>query len=131
MILYTTIFKNHSKTGFWIRNVLFYTVHVWNVTRYLLFSIRLYLINYMLLVYNPFFAIFCNSFVYYKLYLKTKDPTDRAERHDFKSRFLLFILLFFFPLFRREEKRGKNNQSRDLSHAFLLNRSHQYGNHKP
>ena len=39
---------------------------------------------------------------------------DRAERHNFWSQFLLFILLFFFPLFlggkRKEEK---NNQSRD------------------
>ena len=34
--------------------------------------------------------------------------SDRAERHDFWSRFLLFILLFFFPLFfRREEKMVK------------------------
>ena len=37
---------------------------------------------------------------------------DRTERFDFWSRFLLFIPLFFFPLFfRREEKRERNNQS--------------------
>ena len=29
---------------------------------------------------------------------------DRAERHDLKSRFLLFFLLFFFPLFLGKEK---------------------------
>ena len=30
------------------------------------------------------------------------------------------ILYFFSPFFRREEIRGKNNQSRGQSHAFLL-----------
>ena len=38
---------------------------------------------------------------------------DRAERHAFWSRFLLFILLFFFPLFWGGKRKGeKNNQSR-------------------
>ena len=38
---------------------------------------------------------------------------DRAERHDFWSRFLVFILLFFVPLFLRGKRKGeKNNQSR-------------------
>ena len=44
------------------------------------------------------------DFLNYKVNFKD----DRAERHDLNSRFLLFILLFFFPLFfRREEERGK------------------------
>ena len=50
-----------------------------------------------------------------KLYIKKedekkqwRDQEDRAEFYDLKSRFLLFILVFFFPLFfRGEEKRGK------------------------
>jgi hypothetical protein len=50
--------------------------------------------------------------------------TDRAERYDFGSRFLLFILLFFFPLFLGGKSKGEeNNQSRGQmvkSHAFLL-----------
>ena len=37
---------------------------------------------------------------------------DRAERHDFWSRFLPLILLFFFPLFLGgKRKGGKNNKS--------------------
>ena len=37
---------------------------------------------------------------------------DRAERHDFRTRFLLFILLFFFPLFLGGKRKGEeNNQS--------------------
>ena len=49
---------------------------------------------------------------------------DRAERHDFWSGFLLFILLFFFPL--KEEEKGdegkRNNQSRGQN-SFLSARS--------
>ena len=47
----------------------------------------------------------------YPMYLKH----DRAERHDLKSQFLLFILPFS-PLFLLEGRRkgGKNNQSRDF-----------------
>jgi hypothetical protein len=46
---------------------------------------------------------------------------DRAERHYLKSRFLLFILLFFFPLFLWEKRKSlKNNKVVMLSHAFLL-----------
>ena len=38
---------------------------------------------------------------------------DRAERHDFGSRFLLFILLYFFLIFLGgKRKGGKNNQIR-------------------
>ena len=37
---------------------------------------------------------------------------DEPERHDLKSRFLLFILLFFVPLF--------NNQSRDFKSCLLV-----------
>ena len=37
----------------------------------------------------------------------------RAERHDFRSRFLLFILLFLFPIFLGGKIKGEeNNQSR-------------------
>ena len=40
---------------------------------------------------------------------------DRAERHDLKSRCLLFITLFFVPLFIGGKRKGeKNNQSRDF-----------------
>ena len=46
---------------------------------------------------------------------------DRAERQDLKSRFLLFILLFFFPLFLGEKRKGeKITKVGILSHAFLL-----------
>ena len=47
--------------------------------------------------------------------------TDRAERHDLKSRFLLFILLFFFPLFLGGNRKvEKNIKVVNLSHAFML-----------
>ena len=46
--------------------------------------------------------------------LSLKVQKDRAGRHDFKSRSLLFILLFFFPFFGRELKGEKNNQSFDF-----------------
>ena len=40
---------------------------------------------------------------------------DDPERDDLKSRFLLFILLFFFPLFLGGKRKGENNnQSRDF-----------------
>ena len=42
---------------------------------------------------------------------------DRAEMHDLKLRFLLFILLFFFPL---PEKGKRMAKVVILSHAFLL-----------
>ena len=47
---------------------------------------------------------------------------DRAERHDLKSRVLLFILLFFFSLFLKEgrEKEKRITKVMILSHAFLL-----------
>ena len=47
---------------------------------------------------------------------------ERAERDELKSRFLIFILLFFFPLFLGE-KREKGKIINILvisSHAFLL-----------
>ena len=38
--------------------------------------------------------------------LQAHNSKDDPERHDVKSRFLIFILLFLFPLFfRGEEKR--------------------------
>ena len=37
---------------------------------------------------------------------------DWAERHDFRSRFLLFILLFFFLFLGGKRKGEKNSQSR-------------------
>ena len=41
------------------------------------------------------------------IYIITHTGDDGAKRHEFWSCFLLFILLFFYPLFfRREEKRG-------------------------
>ena len=55
---------------------------------------------------------------------------NRAERHDFKSRFLLFILLFFFLLFLGGKRKGKeNNQSRDFksclsARSFWKERTH-------
>ena len=40
---------------------------------------------------------------------------DQAERHELKSRFLLFILLFFFPFYLEGMRKGeKNGQSRDF-----------------
>ena len=39
---------------------------------------------------------------------------DRAERHDLKSRFLLFILLFSSLFLGGKRKGEKNNQSRDF-----------------
>ena len=50
-----------------------------------------------------------------KKFMQSLHP-DRAERHDLKSRLLLFILLFFFHLFLLEgrERGEKNTQSRDL-----------------
>ena len=40
---------------------------------------------------------------------------DRAERYDLKSRFLLFILHFFFAYILGEKRKGKeNNQGRDF-----------------
>ena len=53
--------------------------------------------------------------------LFTARKKDRAEKHDLESRFLLFILLFFFPLFIEERyKDGKITKVVILSHAFLL-----------
>ena len=44
---------------------------------------------------------------------------DRAERHDLKSQFLLFILLFFFPLFIEGSENGKRiTKVVILSHTF-------------
>ena len=43
--------------------------------------------------------------------LSDESQNDQAERHDLKSRFLLFILLFFFPLFLGG-KRKENLKSR-------------------
>ena len=44
---------------------------------------------------------------------------DDPERHDLKSRFLLFFLLFFFPLFLGGKRKGdKNNQSRNFKSCF-------------
>ena len=46
---------------------------------------------------------------------------DRAERHDFWSQFLLFILCFFFPLFLGGKGKGKRITKVVVkSHAFLL-----------
>ena len=46
---------------------------------------------------------------------------DRAERHDLKSRFLLLIFLFFFPLFLGGKIKGKKiTKVVILIHAFLL-----------
>ena len=48
-------------------------------------------------------------------FLHKNDLMDRAERYEFKSRFVLFILLFFFPIFLGGKgKEEKNNQSRDF-----------------
>ena len=61
--------------------------------------------------------IFLKSFQGYQHYedanfslngsMTSKD--DRAEGHDFWSRFLLFILFFFFPLFLRGKRNGEKN----------------------
>ena len=49
---------------------------------------------------------------------------DLVERHDFWSRFLLFIPLFFFPLFLGEKRKGKRITKVVVkSHAFLLDPS--------
>ena len=50
--------------------------------------------------------------IYFILYLNMR-IWDRVEKHDFWSRFLLIHSLFLLSSFiRREEKSGKNNQSR-------------------
>ena len=70
-------------------------------------------------MYNPrsidlvFGVDFINSYVF-KLISQTCFHVykDRAERHDFWLRFLLFILLFFSPLFLGGKRKGEqNNQS--------------------
>ena len=50
---------------------------------------------------------------------------DRAERHGLKLRFLLFIFIYFFPLFLGgKNKKGKRiTKVIILSHIFLLDRS--------
>ena len=46
---------------------------------------------------------------------------SRAERHELKSRFVLFILLFFFPRFLGGKRKGEIiTKVVILSHAFLL-----------
>ena len=56
-----------------------------------------------------------NTFESYTIFFATTIVFIRAERHDLKSRFLLFILPFFFPLFLGgKRKGGTNNQSRDF-----------------
>ena len=53
----------------------------------------------------------------------TKVVLIKKVRPDSKSRLLLFILLFFFPLFLRGKRKGeKNNQSRDFK-SYLSARS--------
>ena len=48
---------------------------------------------------------------------------DRAERHDFWSRFLLFILLSFFPLFLGGKRKGENNKQSHGQKSCLSARS--------
>ena len=56
---------------------------------------------------------YLNKNVYYNIYTVSKKY--RAERHNLKSRFLLFILLFLFPLFLGGMRIGeKNNRCRDF-----------------
>ena len=50
-------------------------------------------------------------------YLYNKN-IDRAEKHDLKSRFLLFNLIYFF---KRDEKRITNVI---LSHTLVLDQKH-------
>ena len=46
---------------------------------------------------------------------------DRAERNDFWSRFLVILLLLFFPLFLGGKRKGERiNKVVIKSHAFLL-----------
>ena len=42
---------------------------------------------------------------------------DRAESHDLKLRFLIFILLFFFPFFLGGKRKGEKiaNRERETS----------------
>ena len=50
---------------------------------------------------------------------------DRAESHDLKSQFLLFILLFVFSLFLGGKRKGeKNNQSRDFPKCLSARSEH-------
>ena len=49
---------------------------------------------------------------------------DQAESHDLKSQYLLFILLYFFPLFQVRREKGKRiAKVVILSHAFLIDPS--------
>ena len=51
-------------------------------------------------------------------------PHDQAEMHGLKLRFLLFILLFFFPLFLGGKRKGeKNNPARQDFKSCLSARS--------
>ena len=59
--------------------------------------------------------------MYLKLQLFQTFILDRAERHDLKSRILLLILLFFFPLFLGGKRKGvRITKVVFLSHTFLL-----------
>ena len=61
--------------------------------------------------------------------LKIIYGTDRAERHDPKSRFLLFILLSLFPIFLGGKRKGKIiTKVMILSHAFLHDHGTLYDN---
>ena len=78
------------------------------------------------------------SYVYWKQTTKTNHKSinwfvnqkccrtvlvDRTERHDFWSRFLLFILLFFSPHFLGGKRKGKRITKVVVkSHAFLPDR---------
>ena len=54
-----------------------------------------------------------------KLIFFKSNQNDRVEMHDFCSRFLLFILLFFFPLFLGGERKGEDNNRSRFQKAYL------------
>ena len=78
-------------------------------------------LNYIKYMYIDMYKIYCT------LVFSVLRKSEWAERHDLKSRFLLFILLFFFPLFKRGKIKGeKNNQSQDFKSCLSARSENQY-----
>ena len=99
---------------------------LWSLGGCFLFSCYQYFTIFILL--SSLVALWTTYLLAYKFdnYLSYCSSNDRAERHDFWSRVLLYILLFFSPLFlggknkRGSRKGGWIAKLVVKSHAFLL-----------